>query len=64
MRQGVLTEPEFKALKRELYQKRCELCEQSIVLLSGKSICRNGLKFPYCIEDENHGFKLKEDKNI
>jgi len=36
MRLGALTQPEFRALKRELYEKRCGLCQRALTLSTGK----------------------------
>ena len=60
MRQGALTQPEFRALRRELYEKRCGLCERGVKLSTGKILCSKGKVFPYCVEDSESGFKLIE----
>lgn len=61
MRLQGLTQPEFRALWREIRSKRCALCQRGVTLSTGKVLCSKGKVFPGCADDSENGFKLIEE---
>lgn len=44
-----LTPTEYRAQKMEIYQKKCEICENGLKIKQ-KTLCKRGATFPKCLE--------------